>query len=171
MPAIPERLRWTIELVDVKPADHLLEIGCGPGHAIALVCDRLAHGTITAIDRSPVMVARAKQRNPGCVLVGRARIEHVALEDATFDRTFRKIFAINVNAFWTDPEPSFTALQRLLHPAGTAFLSYEPPSASRLRELQGRLPKGLERYGFELAGVEERKLTNGFGLCVIGRRK
>jgi len=170
-PRIPERLQWTIGLVDVQPADHLLEIGCGPGHAVALVCDRLAHGTITAIDRSPVMVARAKDRNRGCVLVGRARIEQRTLVAATFERRFRKVFAINVNAFWTDPEPSFAALTRLLHPAGTAFLTWEPPSQARLRELQARLPKRLQEHGLEMVALEEQKFRRGVGLCIIARPK
>ena len=170
-PRVPERLRWTIELVDVKPADHLFEIGCGPGHAVALVCERLAHGTITAIDRSPVMVARAKDRNHGCVLVGRARIEHRTLVNAKFAHRFKKIFAINVNAFWTDPEPSFAALARLLHPAGIAFLTYEPPSESRLRELQRRLPKNLEDHKLEVVDLKEQKFRKAVGVCIIARAK
>ena len=170
-PRIPERLQWTIELVDVRPSDHLLEIGCGAGHAVALVCDRLAHGTITAIDRSPVMVAKAKDRNRGCVLVGRARIEQRSLVDAKFAQRFKKIFAINVNAFWTDPEPSWAALARLLHPAGNAFLTYEPPSDSRLRELQRRLPKNLDEHGIEVVGIKEQKFRRAVGLCIIARAK
>ena len=170
-PRIPERLQWTIGLVDVKPSDHLLEIGCGLGYAVALVCERLAHGTITAIDRSPVMVAKAKDRNRGCVLVGRARIEQRTLVDATFAQRFKKVFAINVNAFWTDPEPSWAALARLLHPGGNAFLTYEPPSESRLRELQRRLPQHLEAHKLAVVDLKEQKFRRGAGLCIIARPK
>src|SRR5918995_3465212 len=61
--AVPPRLLWAVERLSVEPDDHLLEIGCGGGLAVSLICQRLGDGTITAIDRSPVMVERAAKRN------------------------------------------------------------------------------------------------------------
>ncbi|MGH9223125.1 MAG: class I SAM-dependent methyltransferase [Acidimicrobiales bacterium] len=55
---------WAVELLDVAPDDRILEAGCGPGVATALVCERLTTGQITAIDRSAVAIDRAKARNP-----------------------------------------------------------------------------------------------------------
>ena len=28
---IPPRIRWAVEMMDIQPSDHVLEIGCGPG--------------------------------------------------------------------------------------------------------------------------------------------
>ena len=168
-PKIPDRLCWTVSLLDVRPSDHVLEIGCGPGYAVAVVCEGLTKGTITAIDRSPIMVARARERNAGCIASGRARIERQSLVDAAFDRRFRKVFAINVNAFWTTPAPSVAALARLLHPAGAAYLAYEPPSAARLREVREWLPARLTEHGFEVSDVLTERFTSSHGLCVVGR--
>src|SRR5918999_5051276 len=119
MSRIAERLLWTVETLAVEPDEHLLEVGCGPGVAVQLVCQQLANGTITAIDRSATMVARARQRNHAHVVAGRARIELRTLADADFGErslgtAFTKAFAINVNAFWTAPAPSFAAARRLL---------------------------------------------------------
>jgi protein-L-isoaspartate O-methyltransferase len=169
IPRVPERLRWTVELLGVQPAEHILEIGCGPGHAVALVCARLTRGTITAIDRSAAMVARARARNEAFLAAGLARIEHQTLTGATLGRRFGKVFAVNVNAFWTAPAPSLAALRRLLQSPGAAYLVYEPPTTARLREVRHRLPARLEEHGFRVAAVQVQRFRASQGLCIIGR--
>src|SRR5919199_6709804 len=100
-----ERFFWAVDTLAVRPADRVLEVGCGHGVAVSLVCERLTTGTITAIDRSPKMIAMATRRNRGHVDSGRAVLEAVALEDADLgDRLFDKVFAFNVAPFWLRPE-------------------------------------------------------------------
>src|SRR5436309_7771718 len=84
-----ERFVWAVDTLEVRPADRLLEVGCGHGVAVSLVCERLTTGTITAIDRSPKMIEMATRRNREHVDAGRAVLEAVALEDADLgDRRF-----------------------------------------------------------------------------------
>ena len=61
------------------PDDHLLEIGCVLV-AVALVCERLEGGRVTAIDRSPTAIRRAAARNAAQVAAGRAVLRTAALE-------------------------------------------------------------------------------------------
>jgi SAM-dependent methyltransferase len=49
---VPDRIAWAVDVLSAGPADRLLEIGCGTGVALELVCDRLGDGQITGIDRS-----------------------------------------------------------------------------------------------------------------------
>src|SRR3954471_13968820 len=77
-----ERFVWAVDTLEVRPADRLLEVGCGHGVAVSLVCERLTTGTITAIDRSPKMIEMTTRRNREHVEAGRAVLEAVSLEDA-----------------------------------------------------------------------------------------
>ncbi|HEX3211952.1 MAG TPA: methyltransferase domain-containing protein, partial [Actinomycetota bacterium] len=79
--AVPERIRWAVQVLDPAPGDQLLEIGCGPGVAVAAVCQRLRDGRVVAIDRSATAIARATRRNADCIASGRAVLRAVALED------------------------------------------------------------------------------------------
>ena len=165
----PERVRWAVDLLDVRPDDHVLEIGCGPGYAVALLCERLTRGTITAIDRSAIAIARARERNAACIAAGRAHIEKATLTDVAPGRRFRTVFAINVNAFWTDPPPSMAALGRLLHRQGKAYLVYEPPTQQGLRYMRDWLPARLEEHNFRVAAVESARFRASHGIAIIGR--
>lgn len=165
--AVPERLRWAVETLDVAPDDQLLEIGCGSGVAVSLICDRLVGGRITAIDRSTTAIRQAAQRNLGHISSGRAAVRLGALADSQLDsERFDKIFAVNVNLFWTrTPAAELALLKRLLRPAGGVYLFYESPGAARGAELAERLPAVLVAHGFGSTTVSRAASL----LCVTGR--
>src|SRR5262245_19830204 len=141
-----ERFVWAVDTLEVRPADRLLEVGCGHGVAVSLVCERLTTGTITAIDRSPKMIEMATRRNREHVDAGRALFEAIALEDADLgDRRFDKVFAFNVAPFWQRPEAALGAVREPLTRDGAFYLfwyarHFAPERARELgKELADRL--------------------------------
>src|SRR5262245_22268635 len=58
-----ERNRWTVDLIAPHAKARVLEIGCGPGLALSLVCERAIGGKIVGLDHSPLMLAQAAKRN------------------------------------------------------------------------------------------------------------
>jgi SAM-dependent methyltransferase len=167
--AVPERITWAVEQLARAPADRILEIGCGGGHALALIRARFPGAEIVAIDRSALQAARARELNREAIDDGRARVEELALADAPRALgAFDAVLAINVNAFWTEPAPSFASLARLLRPGGRAFLVYEPPTMSRLADLRTELCAALGEHGFELEDVSEAALRRSHAVCIIG---
>ena len=127
-----ERFVWAVDTLEVRPADRLLEVGCGHGVAVSLVCERLTTGTITAIDRSPKMIEIATRRNREHVDAGRAVLEGIALEDADLgDRRFDKVFAFNVAPFWQQPEAALGAVREHLARDGAVYIFWDARHSAR----------------------------------------
>jgi len=173
--SVPERVRWTVQQLAVTPSEHVLEVGGGLGHAVELVASRLTRGSMTAIDRSAAMVARASAAHAALIEKGRVRIECIALETVTSPETlgrphFDKAFAINVNAFWTSPAASLPRLRHIVRKGGRVYLTYQPPAAHIVERLRAQLPVLLEGAGFAVEAVEVRDFQRAAGVCVVGRR-
>ena len=170
---VPERLLWAIDGLPDRIDGPILEVGCGAGHALALLHARYPKATIVGIDRSPGQVAKARERNADAMRTGRLRVEALDLHEASAalgDATFALVLAVNVNAFWTGPESSLASLATLLVPRGVAHLAYEPPNRSALDKLRVALPSALEAGGF---AVHETRIdgTGAAGrVCVVAAR-
>ena len=147
---IPERIRWAVETLAVEPGDRLLEIGGGTGLAASLVCERLDNGSLLVIDRSTTAIERTRRRNQEHVVSGRLALE--TLDIADFDpgkAGFDKVFAINVNVFWTTPaNEELARTRRALDHDGRLFLFYDTPSAARARQAIARVVDALRANGF-----------------------
>jgi SAM-dependent methyltransferase len=141
-------------MLDPRPSDRVLEVGCGHGVAVALVCDRLRSGSILAIDRSEKMVAAARKRNRAAIGAGTARIERAELERAELaPDSFDKLFAIHVALFWRRPDPALAIARRALKPDGGIYLFSQPApgmsTAGELRSFGGEIAAVLAGHGFE----------------------
>lgn len=171
MTRIPERLVTAVDRLDVRPADHVMEIGCGPGLAAALICDRLVEGRLLAVDRSATAIDAAAARNAEAVAAGRARFVTAALEDVDpveFD-PFDKVLAVNVNLFWARPaQRELRLIADLLRPGGRLFLCYEPPGGERIAQMQSALADNMLQAGYRSASTT-RELARSTLLTVTAR--
>ncbi len=126
-----ERLRAVVERLALRPADRVLEIGCGHGVAATLVCERLDGGRLTAIDRSPKMIEAARRRNAAHVAAGRAEFLVAALEDLDLgERRFDLVFAVRVGLFDREPERARALAARWLAPGGRIVATFDAPRAA-----------------------------------------
>jgi ubiquinone/menaquinone biosynthesis C-methylase UbiE len=167
-----ERLVWAVETLALDPGDHVLEIGCGHGVAVSLVCERLTSGRITAIDRSKKMVEMAARRNREHIAEGRAVLKAVALEKADFrDERFDKVFAFNVAPFWLQPKEALGIVRRQLAPGGATYVFWDArhTPGGRGRELANRLSERIRLAEFSVDRVLVKELSPVPAVCVIGR--
>jgi cyclopropane fatty-acyl-phospholipid synthase-like methyltransferase len=167
---IPERLSWAVEQLKIAGDERLLEIGCGRGVAVSLICPLLMTGTVLAIDRSETAIDAARRRNEDQVAAGKASFRRTALEDLTGPaRSFDKIFAINVNLFWLDAARGLDVVRGLLAPDGMLFLFYEPPSSAGRKQAEAKLLANLEVNRFEVLEMIEADASRSCLFGVIAR--
>jgi cyclopropane fatty-acyl-phospholipid synthase-like methyltransferase len=164
------RLRWVAETLAVKPDDRLLEIGCGQGVAVSLVCEKLAGGKVVAIDRSAKMVEMATKRNAECIAAGNAEIVTGAFPDVDLgDEQFTKIFASHINVFWRQPDRELAAVRSLLVPAGSFYLFSQPLDRAKIEESVNRALVNLECAGFIEVKTVSEDIDGGPIICVAAR--
>src|SRR4051794_14531266 len=82
----------TLPLMDVKPTDRVLDLGCGSGWSTRLVAKRFHPKKIVGIDISDEMVRRAAEQSKG---IANIEFLHAAAEKIPLpDRSIDKIFSI-----------------------------------------------------------------------------
>ena len=85
-----------VSLLDLKPSDRVLDLGCGTGVLCRMIADRLdgsVGGVAVGIDAAGKMIraARKKRENAACRFEAMAA-EKLAFEDASFDAVVSSLF-------------------------------------------------------------------------------
>jgi len=167
---------WTISLLDIAPADHVLEIGCGAGRAIEPLAARALEGRVTGLDLSRTMVRAAGRRNAPLIKAGRVAIQQGDVSRLPCaDRQFDKILSIHTLYFWPDPARAVAELARVLKPGGLLALTFSPgkvgtPEDTGVRAVvYDRVLPAMERSGFMTVRVERGPDSRRYKtLAVIG---
>ncbi|WP_282605367.1 trans-aconitate 2-methyltransferase [Pelagibius sp. Alg239-R121] len=118
---------WTLDLLNIQPADRVLEVGCGPGFALTAAAARLPRGRILGLDHSAVMLQQAEVRNRAEVKSGRIELRLGNLDTAVAPmEAFDKIYWVNVVQFLDDKDAALARLFDALVPGGILATTYVP---------------------------------------------
>jgi SAM-dependent methyltransferase len=160
------RNEWAVGLLDVQPTDRVLEIGFGPGRAIAELSRRSGH--VYGIDRSAEMLRQASRRNAAAVRSGRVTLRAAGVEALPFDGPFDAILAVNTLAFWTEPAARLADLRRGLAPGGRMAIVSQPRAVKESPHAAAvRLTALLEAAGFPETTIHVLELDPP-AVCVVG---
>ncbi|HEV2780561.1 MAG TPA: class I SAM-dependent methyltransferase [Actinophytocola sp.] len=164
-----DRLVWAVDTMDIRPTDRVLEIGCGHGVAVTLVCEKLSGGSILAVDRSATMIEMAARRNADYVAAGVASLQTASLHEADLGAArFDKIFAIHLPVILRGrPDRELEIIKHHLAPDGRLFLVYQPLDSSQTRAAMTALAETVTSHGFTVAEVLVHDLPSGTIGCVI----
>jgi len=105
-PSNRQRNRWVVWLLEVQPTDRVLEIGFGPGLAIAELRRRVGHaGHVDGIDHSDVMLRQATRRNTAAIAAGRVSLSRASVDQLprSLGSPLDAILAVNSLGFWPAP--------------------------------------------------------------------
>jgi ubiquinone/menaquinone biosynthesis C-methylase UbiE len=173
--------RWTIELMDIKPDNFVLDIGCGGGMTIKEIARIVTSGFVAGIDYSEVMVQQALKHNAAAVCAMRVAIKNGNISNLPFkDESFDRACAIESFNFWLDPIDGLKEVYRVLKPGGLVAIA---TGWNREMHNQRKYVAMAQKMGFSLySGSEmvEMLTTAGFSqaqfelkagkhwLCTIG---
>ena len=168
------RNRWVVGLLDPRPDDRILEIGFGPGLAIAQMARLVTNGKIVGIDHSEVMVRAASRRNARAVASGRVLLRLGSADDLpSFDEKFDKVLSVNSYAFWKSPADTLSALRSRMKPGALIAIAHQPRHAGATDEsalIAGQnIIEQLRRAGFREERLEMNTIKPVMVACALAR--
>ena len=133
-----ERLRPALDLLAQVPlaaANHVVDLGCGPGNVTTILRQRFPDADILGVDGSVDMLAKARAAAPDC---------RFAVGDFTTwaPETPPDLIYSNAALHWvTDHESLFPRLLTLLAPGGVLAIQMPAMHAAPLRALQNEVAR------------------------------
>jgi SAM-dependent methyltransferase len=167
-----ERNLWTLGLLDIQPADRVLELGCGPGFALAAMSQLAPEGLVVGLDHSATILAQARRRNAAAIAKGRALLVEASLEALPrFDPPFDKALAVNSLMFAEDSGAVLRALRERMRSRGLVAVTHQSrkPGATNEDSLRAAeaLGEQLAAAGFGSIRVETLPLEPVCAACVL----
>lgn len=165
--------RWMVELLEAGAGDRVLDVGCGPGLAVADAAAR--GGRVVGVDASPTMVGHARRRNRAAIRRGQVEIHHADATRLPFpDASFSKVGSLNSLQFWPDPERGLAELHRVLEPGGQVAVvlmarSDEPAGTSPPAWVDETMA-GLRAAGFAGVRIASRSFGGVLHRALLGNR-
>jgi SAM-dependent methyltransferase len=170
-PSNRQRGRWAVSLLGVQPASRVLEIGFGPGLAVAALV-RAGAGHVYGIDHSAVMLRQASRRNAAAIRAGRVTLMRAPVDQIppALDGPFDAILAVNSLGFWPAPAERLAELRRRLAPSGRIAIASQPrcpgATADTSRKAADEIEDLLRDAGFTQMRTETLRLSPPV-VCVL----
>jgi SAM-dependent methyltransferase len=170
-PSNRQRNRWAVSLLGVQPASQVLEIGFGPGVAVAELV-RAGAGHVYGIDHSAVMLRQASRRNAAAIRAGRVTLACAPVDQIppALDGPFDAILAVNSLAFWPAPAERLAELRRRLAPGGRVAIVSQPrchgATAGTSRSAADEIENLLRGAGFTQMSTQTLPLSPPV-ICVL----
>lgn len=99
-----------VELLEPKPGERILDLGCGTGHLTAQLA--AAGVDVVGIDQDPAMIDEAKRNFPAL------RFEQADAREFAFTEPFDAVFSNAVLHWVRPPEAAIRCIHRALKPGG-----------------------------------------------------
>jgi ubiquinone/menaquinone biosynthesis C-methylase UbiE len=172
-----------IEALKLAPDDTVLELGFGPGRAMAALTSTVRQGRVFGIDHSAAMFRKASRHNRKAIREGLAELRLERFDALPWPAgSIDKILAVNVAYFFGQDRAEIREARRVLRPGGTmviyvtakaAMARFKFSSTHRLFD-QNDLADLLVRGGFAADAITIRPITVAFripGLLAVAKKQ
>lgn len=130
-----------LDLLEAKPGEHILDLGCGTGHLSSQIAEKGAK--ILGVDRSPSMVQQAREKYPDL------QFEVMDARDISFAEPFDAVFS-NATLHWIkEPEKVIAGIAATLKPGGRFVAEFG--GKGNTAELMAAIERAWHKLG--LAGT------------------
>lgn len=174
-------MEWTLSLLQLQPADRVLEVGFGTGALIELASKQVTDGLVAGIDFSPTMVKTASTRNAEAVASGRVELSEGNANNLPYPNThFDRVYAVNVVYLWPKLASTLAELHRVLKPGGQLALYLAPKTLMSKMGLDSLefftmhqvddVCGALKDIGFTQLRIERAEMSDGPAECVLATK-
>lgn len=142
-------IQKTIEELDVKNNNHILEVGFGNGKHVSALIEKHVSIKYVGVDISSEMISLAQSTISDAI--GKDKVSFQMVDDSGrlpfIDQNFSRIFSVNTIYFWPDIHYYLNEWYRVLKPYGRIVISFLE------KDFAKTLP--FTHYGFTLYSQEE----------------
>jgi trans-aconitate methyltransferase len=127
-----------VELLQAKPGERILDLGCGTGHLTEQIAATGAK--VVGVDRSPNMIQQAREKYPTLLF------EVKDAREIAFAEPFDAVFS-NATLHWIkEPEKVIDGIARVLRPGGRFVAEFG--GKGNTKELLTALARAWHKLGF-----------------------
>lgn len=173
--------RWVVDLLALRPDDRVLDLGCGPGVALALIAERVSDGLVCGVDPSALMLRQAARRAGATTRGGAVELRQgVAAAIPYPDRHFTRACTLHSIYFWPSLDAGLRELARVLRPDGVLAIAvrmhkagarvFEPSRYGYTDAEVGRIVEALGEVGFRDAATQQRDIGRESVTAIAARR-
>lgn len=110
----------TLALMNLKPNDRVLDLGCGTGWASRRMARLVTGGEVVGVDVADEMLRRAEATSTG---IGNVRYLWGSAESLSLaDNTFSKVLSVESFYYYADQGAALDELRRVMAPGGRLFI-------------------------------------------------
>ena len=173
--------KWGLARVSIRPADTILDVGCGGGRTIDAMTRAAPQGRVFGVDYSATSVDVARHVNAAAIQAGRASVQQASVSALPFpDATFDLATAVETHYYWPELVHDLGEVRRVLKAGAHLVLIAETYRGQRLdwlyrpamRLLRAKyLTVDEHRAALESAGyanVEVHTEPSKGWLCAVG---
>ena len=163
--------RWTIDRLHIQPGDQILEIGYGPGMAMAYMFKTYKRIRIDGVDISSQMAEEAGKRNAEFAEKGKLRLFQGEIYDAEQELSqYDKVISVNNYPLWKHKKRCLSVIHHVMKEGAVIAMTVQPREEDASKEKTFAHAREMERdlfqAGFRNISVKFRKFQPELTVCI-----